>query len=64
MEKEEIFIEGSPFATDYYYRGNYGNYKFIVADRDSEETTIEWEGKIPENYEEIEALILEEFQNR
>jgi len=64
MEKEEIFIEGKAFATDLFYRGSYGNYEFIIADRENEELTIEWEGELPENVEEIEALILEEFKNR
>lgn len=64
MEKGEIFIEGSAFATDLFYRGSYDNYEFIIADRDGEETTIEWEGEIPENVEKIEELILEEFKNR
>lgn len=68
----KIHIETEPFATDYWYDGiitldvgdkleyKEKDYDFIIHSSENSQT-ITWVNEIPENNEEIEKQILEQF---
>lgn len=68
----KIDIETEPFATDYWYSGIYTkdigdeleyrekDYEFTIHSSENNQT-ITWISEIPENNEEIEKQILEQF---
>ena len=66
----KININSNPYATDFYYKGQYTDkhnkvFNFELANRDSEGNTIYWfEGEPTDDIEElteIENAILDEF---
>lgn len=64
----KIEIDGSPYATDYYYRGNYYKneieFSFEIIDRDMEDIIINWVDEIPKDNLNVEQEIIKQYQER
>lgn len=64
---KQITIEGSPYATDYWYRGEYidnkgKKYQFDISNPEAGDTEVIWDGEGPKDeLGEIRQSILSQF---